>query len=140
MASNVSGSGNAPAIWNELAGYGLDKNVVAGIMGNLQQESSLNPNEAGGGLAQWGGSRLTALNQYAAMHGLSPNSIKAQVGYLMKELQSGSEGITPAKLNGMSAAQVAQLFSDKFERPAAWAADNDKRQNYANQFLSKYGK
>lgn len=102
------------------------------------QESSMNPAEGGGGLAQWGGSRYTALQKYASNHGLDPNGYEAQIGYLWQELSSGTEGLTPDDLNNMTAAQAAQAFSDKFERPNSALANNSGRQSYANQYLAQF--
>ncbi len=44
-ANTVAGSGNAEQIWNYLAsaGLGLTPEMIAGIMGNLQQESGFDP-------------------------------------------------------------------------------------------------
>jgi hypothetical protein len=134
----ASGNSIAAQIWNFLKGKGLSDGAIAGIMGNLQQESSLNPNAPGGGLAQWIGSRGTALKNYAGSMGLSSNSLQAQLGYLWQELSSGSGGASLQKLNSLSADQAALYFSNNFERPAAWAANNAKRQQYANQFLSQF--
>jgi hypothetical protein len=42
-AANLSGSNNAEKIWNYYAGKGLTPVAVAGIMGNFNQESTLDP-------------------------------------------------------------------------------------------------
>jgi hypothetical protein len=134
----LSGSSNAEKIWNFLKGKGLSTGAIAGIMGNLQQESSLNPGVNADGLAQWGGSRRTAMQNYARSAGLPSNSLEAQLGYLWQELNSGSGGLSVAQINGLSPSQAAILFSNKFERPASWAANNNGRANYANQFYNLY--
>lgn len=133
----LSGSSNAEKIWNFFKGKGLSSGAIAGIMGNLQQESSLNPSVNADGLAQWNGSRRTAMQNYARSAGLPSNSLEAQLGYLWQELSSGSGGLNVNSLNGLSASQAAQLFSNKFERPGIPMMNN--RVNYANQFYSMYG-
>ena len=45
---NLSGSDNAQKIWNYFKGQGLNSYGIAGLMGNLQQESSLNPKDLEG--------------------------------------------------------------------------------------------
>jgi hypothetical protein len=133
----LSGSSNAEKIWNFFKGKGLSTGAIAGIMGNLQQESSLNPGVNADGLAQWNGSRRTAMQNYARSMGLPSSSLEAQLGYLWQELSSGSGGLNVNAMNGLSAAQAAKLFSDRFERPGTPMMNN--RINYANQFYSMYG-
>lgn len=135
-SSYASGTSTSAQVWNYLKSQGLSDAAVAGIMGNLQQESSMNPKAAGGGLAQWIGSRGSALRNYAASRGLSANSLEAQLGFLWQELSSGSQGITPAQLNQMSVSQAAQAFSNKFERPGIPMMNN--RIKYANQYYNQF--
>ncbi|MFX5562785.1 phage tail tip lysozyme, partial [Acinetobacter baumannii] len=77
---------------------GLKNYQAAGIVGNLIQESSVNPNsiEYGGGpgrgIAQWsGGGRWDSSHNdnmvwYASQHGLSPWSLTAQLDFIWYEL------------------------------------------------------
>jgi hypothetical protein len=134
--ASLSGSGNAQQIWNFLKGKGLSDGGTAGVMGNLQQESGLDPNARGGGLAQWGGSRWSAMVSYASQNNLSPYSLQAQLGYLWKEISSGSEGVTPGGMSGMSASQAAQYFCNNFERPGIPMLS--RRISYANGFYSQF--
>lgn len=48
-STQLTGSDNAEKIWNFFTGKGLSAVQVAGIMGNLQQESSLDPEKLQGG-------------------------------------------------------------------------------------------
>jgi len=101
-----------------LSSLGLSKSATAGVDGNLYVESGLNPgaynaNEGAIGLAQWEGSRRTALQSYAAAQGASENSLAAQLGYLGQEVQS--RGLV-AKLNAAgSPAQAAYVWASGFE-------------------------
>lgn len=115
-------SANETAIYDYLRGQGLNASAASGVMGNLEVESGFKPNITNGigafGLAQWLGSRKTALTNYANSRGLSPSSLQAQLGYLWQEISSGGEGVTPASLNAAGSPQAAAaLFSNKFERP-----------------------
>lgn len=126
-------------IWSDLHAGGLNDVAAAGVMGNMSQESSMNPSTPGGGLMQWIGSRWTALVNYARSQGLDPNSEKAQVGYFFQELNAGNEGITKSGLNGQpSAAAAADYVSTQYERPAKWAANNPHRESEANRFYQQY--
>lgn len=135
--NSLNGSGNAQQIWNYLTSQGLNSKAAAGIMGNLQQESGLNPNAPGGGLAQWIGSRGQALNQYASANGMSPNSLNAQLGYLMTELKSGQYGSISALNSQSSASAAAQYFEQNFEKAGTPMMSN--RVNYANSYYDQYG-
>jgi TP901 family phage tail tape measure protein len=137
---SVSGNSNASKIWSFLSSKGLNAHAVAGIMGNLQQENSLNTddNSGGLGLAQWLGERRQGVIEYAKQIGADYQSLEAQLGYLWKEISSGSQGVTVDKLNSMSASDGAKYFSDKFERPNANYAMNNKRMQYANEFYNQY--
>lgn len=126
-------------IWSDLHALGLNDIGAAGVMGNMSQESSMNPAEHGGGLMQWIGGRWSALVSYANSRGLDPKSEAAQVGYFGQELKAGNEGITLQSLNSQkSPAAAALLVSEKYERPAASAANNPHREAEANNFYSQY--
>jgi len=80
-----------------LQAKGLHTNAIRGILGNLQVESGYNPNalnagEGAIGIAQWEGSRRTALQNYAAATGGKETSITTQLGFLWKEL-NGTPGL-----------------------------------------------
>lgn len=118
----MAASATETQIYDYLRGQGLNASAASGVMGNLEVESGFKPNITNGigafGLAQWLGSRKTALINYANSRGLSPSSLQAQLGYLWQEISSGSEGVTPASLNAAGSPQAAAaLFSNKFERP-----------------------
>lgn len=129
-------SSTAQYIWNYLRGQGLTPAATAGVMGNLMQESSLNPNAPGGGLAQWIGSRQVALDNYAVHIGESPNSLDAQLGYLMQELRSGQYGSISALNSQPTPAQAAMYFEQNFEKAGVPMMQN--RVNYADQFYQQF--
>jgi TP901 family phage tail tape measure protein len=130
-------SQNASYVWDYFKSKGLSDYAVAGILGNLMQESSLNPTVNKDGIAQWNGSRRTAMYNYANQRGMSWTSLDAQLGYLWQEISSGNQGITVGQLNGAgSASQASQMFSNQFERPGNPMMSN--RVGYANSYYNKY--
>ena len=71
----------------ELVSYfeqaGWSPNAAAGIVGNMAQESGLDPAEAGGGLVQNLGDMLTLQTAYDSQHGLDPGSAAGQLEFLL---------------------------------------------------------
>ena len=63
--------------------------AAAGVTGNLMQESTpaINPLEAGGGIAQWLGSRYTAMVSWVTGQGLDPNSLQGQLAFLAYDVR-----------------------------------------------------
>ena len=129
--------GTAQTIWNFFTSRGLSPSATAGVMGNLQQESGLNPSEHGGYLSQWGGSRLTSLDNYASSQGTSPSNLQTQLQFMWGEMQSGNY-INVNQLNTYDAEQAALYFSNNYEKPAAWAANNTGREQYAQSFYNEF--
>jgi hypothetical protein len=128
---------NAGGLVKTLVAQGLTPIAAAGVVGNLQQESSLNPGAPGGGLAQWIGSRYDDLVSYASAHGLSPASASAQIGYLISDL-TGNYASTLSAMNAASTpAEAAAIFSNEYERPGT--PDLSNRQNYAQAAYTAAG-
>ena len=143
--TNTKAIGNSISdrIWNFLKSKGFSDTVVAGIMGNLKMESNLNPsavNRSSGayGIAQWLGSRKTALSNFARSRGTSMNDLQTQLDFLWKELNSTEKrtlNYLRANQNA-SASTIAAMFDKLFERSEGTHVP--QRQKYANQFLSQY--
>lgn len=110
---------------------------AAGIAGNLQQESSDNPGDVGGGLAQWQGSRYTGLVKYAQSRGLPTTSAQAALGYLKQDLQGPYSGLASQLRSAKNPGHAAVLFSDIYERPGTPMIQN--RINYAQQAFGSSG-
>lgn len=82
--------GNAKAIWSFYKGKGLSDYAVAGVMGNMEAESGLNPaaiegNGQGYGLIQWSFGRKTKLINQAAKEGVVWTDLNFQLNYLWSE-------------------------------------------------------
>lgn len=145
-SSKVTGSSTQDIVWNFFKSKGLSDTAVAGIMGNLQQESNFSTTAMGPqtkygrayGIAQWLGGRQTNLKKYAASLGKSYSDLEVQLNFLWQEL-NGAENKTLKYLqsnSGSSASTLAAGFERLFERSGGSAVG--KRQGYANNIYSKY--
>ncbi len=147
--SNVSLDASAPRalqLMDYFVEKGLTPQQAAGIAGNLQFESGLDPgiqetgNGIGFGLAQWSFDRRTQLEDYAASQGKPVSDMGTQLNFLWKELNT-TENATLQAFNGdksMSATQAADTFYDKFERPNYNEQNRNDRAAAAEQFLTQY--
>lgn len=80
-------------LYNGLLGCGLSEAAAAGICGNIWQESNFSPTARSSsgtyhGLVQWGnnassGYKWQKVQEYASSHGLSVDSVEAQIGYIL---------------------------------------------------------
>jgi hypothetical protein len=151
-----SGGAPAQAIADNLrTTFGLNNTQIAGVLGNLQQESGLAPNvnqggatgepssdnaddnQNGWGLAQWGGARKTGEIAYAQQNGLDPGSMQANLGFMDQELK-GSYGDTITDLKQSSTAEGAALVWDQ-DYEKATAPNMTARNQYADQFVQELG-
>lgn len=120
-----------------LAQKGWTKEQAAGIVGNLAQESSLNPaaqnKEGMSGLAQWDTKRRA---EFQKMYGVPVQQAtwKQQLDFVNYELTQGKEqGAGQALKKATTAQEAAKVVMEKYERPG----DNSglARANYAASFL-----
>ena len=75
-----------------LESEGLSPDAAAGIVGNLMQESTLNPTEPGYGLAQWNPGWWTSASAWITAHGQNPNTAGGQLMYIAANVQEGVDG------------------------------------------------
>lgn len=157
-AGVITGSGYVEKTWNFLAGKGMTTACVAGIMGNLQQESGIDPTKKqygggpGRGLCQWeakhsrGGGRWDSLVAWAKQKGWDEWDIVTQLEYMWKEL---TEGYVLHLLNknwggieGLKKASDYKWAVDAFEKSFERAGKPNfpQRYKFAKGFLDKYGK
>jgi Phage tail lysozyme len=117
---------------------GVPKHVAQGVAMNLQDESGLetginerNPTAGRGGygLAQWTGSRRTALENYARSRGVSADDPNAQFDYFMQENQGPEAKAWSAVMASPDERSAAQNFVRLWERPS--------KENMANR-VTKY--
>lgn len=151
--ADYSGSTNAQKAWNFFKSKGFTDEATAGILGNLQQESGINPTQKqlgggpGRGLMQWEeGGRWDQLVSWANKNGKDPWAMETQLDYMWLEMtEKETTGINKLKnlYGGMDALKntkdykfATKAFEDSFER--AGKPNYEKRYGYASNFLNEY--
>lgn len=121
--------GDACAIANDLVARGWSPEGASAIVGNMMRESNLNPlaynaNDVGqpsGGLVQWRGDRLSALQSYSAANGKDWRTTDAQLDYLDHEARTTHSGTGGAGLiSGAGGINQAIYHAASYERYAGW--------------------
>jgi hypothetical protein len=147
-AAAVTSSNNKTA-YEYFVGKGLSSVQAAGIVGNLDQESSMNPSVAqygggpGRGIAQWSeGGRWNADNRdnvawYAKGKGESEYSLSLQLDFVWYELETfGDYGLAELR-KATTVTEATVAFEDDFE--GCGECDQSQRIAYAEAALSAYG-
>lgn len=112
----IAVNANAAQAYTYFVGQGYTPAQASGIVGNLMQESNVNPNEPGGGIAQWINNRWTDLVAFANNLGQPVNSLTTQLAFIMHEL-SGPESAAGGGLkNTTTPADAAVTFQNLYER------------------------
>lgn len=125
-------------VWDYLKAAGYSDIQVAGIIGNLYQESGLNParvesNGEGIGLVQWSFGRKQSLINYASSKGKDWSDLESQLEFLVSELDS-KQFYQPYKdtfMNPYSVSEATEAFCFGFERPNKAKANLSFRQEKA---------
>lgn len=127
---------------NYLVQKGLKPHEAAGVVGNLIQESAMDPgitNSIGAfGLAQWLGPRKKALVSWAKGRGKDPSDLYTQLDYIMEEPMESAKMLN-ALSKTKTASQAAATFSQIYERPGKAEANNHRRAGYAENLMYKNG-
>ena len=129
-------------IYKGLMNRGFTDVASAGILGNIMQESSLDPtatNSSGyHGLVQWDpSSRWPAAKNWIAAHGKDPESIDGQLDYISVESEQRYD--SKGKINATSTPEEAtRSWLKWFE--GAEGQEDDQRIKYANQAYASKGK
>ena len=161
---SLRGNSTAQRIWNFFKDMGYDDNAVAGIMGNMQQESSLSTGAVesdagygtgggaltpgtGFGLVQWTDApRQALLQQIAAKLGKSPYDLEAQLATVKYELQTTHSGALPQNMNGKTIEGAVSCFTGNFEyqdgdgREGIPVVNHVGRVDYAQSFYNAFAK
>ena len=95
---------------------GDSANASAGIVGNLEQESQLNPAQAGGGLAQWKPTWYGQMVAYAASVGLPPTSDQGQLAYLHYDLRTSYSSLLASIDTAPDPGTAAEMFETIYEQ------------------------
>lgn len=120
---------SAAVAFDFLLAKGLRDYQAAAVVGNLQQESRLDPNsfaesEGAYGIAQWRNERRQSLLAFAAASGNSASALDTQLEFLWYELESNrSFGLDDLRASS-TLEEATIVFQDKFERCSACAPDN----------------
>lgn len=132
LPGGYDGGDKGSYIYKKLKEKGYSDNAAAGIVGNLQQESSLDSSSIGdkgtsGGLAQWHDSRWEALKKFAAKRGKEWTDLDTQIDFLDYELKTQYSGVYEALQKAGNAGESALIFSERYEIPDKKAAYNEQR-------------
>ena len=116
--------------------HNLPEPVAAGIVGNLVQESNLNPGQKqnnggpGRGIAQWSPERWGAFQQWAKASGKDPMSPYTQYDYVLAEPGWGKESLVKT-MQAKTPGAAALAFGKSYERPNEAAANWSGRESVA---------
>ncbi len=151
-ATTLTGNDNKQKIFNYFLDKGLSPEQAAGIDGNFGQESGWNPSSPGGYLAQWTGSRLTALQTFAQKAGKPVTDLGVQLDYIWADLTNapGAGGDYSHVLSSVKAAKTVEDATVQFMGTASVGGSVDGYENpgdpqlqnridYANQIFNQYG-
>ena len=131
---------------------GCTPEAACGIIGNIEQESSLRPTivnyKGATGLCQWLDTRLTGLKNYASSKGTNWTDVATQAEWVIEELKGkdpttksflqSKEGLTPEQfmqLTDLSRAVTA--FRRCFERCGEGEAHDEKRLSFAKKWYDQ---
>ena len=147
--NSVVGSNNSEKAFNFFIANGFTPIQSAAIIGNLIQESNMDPGvtssftgESSFGIAQWNpdAGRLQQLESYALDRGLDIGTIETQLAFLLYDFSTLSPRFWGYnQFKQMTNLKTAtEFFCDKYERPAAAFAHKDQRVEHARQVLETY--
>ena len=139
---------NDQAAFDYFVGKGLTNFQAAGIVGNLDQESGVDPTIAqygggpGRGIAQWsvGGRWDTSTHDnvqwYAGTQGMSATSLQLQLDFIWYELTTYGYGFASLK-NTTNVTDATVVFMSDYE--ICGTCDQTNRVNYAKNVLAAFG-
>lgn len=102
---------------------GFTEEQASGLIGNFMWESSgLNPRAVGDsgqarGIAQWHPDRYAGLLELSQQSGKDPNTVEAQLDWVIEELNTTEASAGDRIRNATSAAQAALICMTYYERP-----------------------
>lgn len=152
-AGGTGGKNNAELIWEYLTSKNIGSAAIAGIMGNIQAESSFDPTIIEGGshgdspiegkgfgLCQWTyADRQQPLVQLANSRGKPASDLYVQLDFMLQELQNDNPGLIE-KMSKMKPYDAALLFHKEFERSADTPQMAARRGEYAEAIFQNQGK
>ncbi len=133
-----SGTDNKQTICLSLKASGFSDNIIAGIMGNIQQESQFNPlavNSIGcSGIVQWCYGRTSNLK---STYGDEWGDLRNQLEFMLYELENTEKKAnTYLKSNPFASIdEITDNFCMLYERPGVSSCEANNRRNYANNLI-----
>ena len=138
-------------VWQVLTTkYGFTEPAAAGVLGNMMQESTMNPDADNGegayGLCQWTEGRQQRLRSLAASAGVAPSNVDLQLDFMVTELKerpeeivnTGSSNSYEGLMKQTTPEDAARYFHEEFERAGA-GAEMGNRIMYAQQAMASKG-
>ena len=126
----IGGPSTEATILGWLRSQGMSDAGVAGILGNIQAESGMNPgaveggNGEGHGLIQWSFSRKQDLFNFARDRGTSWTDVGTQLSFLAREL-TAYPTMWNQLLSASSPVSASRLFANTFVRPGIYGARDE---------------
>lgn len=148
-APPISSGPAAEIVWATLKKEGFSEESIAGILGNLQQESGIDPtvvqsNGVGHGLAQWSaGGRWdngsASLISFASANALDPWDARTQVRFMIYEMESSLGGFDIDMFKDMTDVLDATVYFHDVYEGSADSADFVRavRGSYALQWYAR---
>ena len=125
-SENSKGEAAGFKIASYLYGKGWTKHGIAGLLGNLEGESSIDPgmySERDGknntGLCSWINGRVTSLKNFAKKNDRDYKDLYTQVDFILYELKTGYKGWEKEMKNSKSYKTSASWFMLEYERPSS---------------------
>jgi predicted nucleotidyltransferase len=130
---------NGKFAMNFFINKGLTREQAAGIVGNLQAESNLNPHASGDsstsfGIAQWHKNRMKKLIDWSTNNNKNVYDITTQLEFLWVELTTSFKNVLTELKSIRTVDQATIVFASKYEKPKS--KDYTKRIKYAKTFYN----
>lgn len=144
---SFAGGNNEQKTWNFFKSLGLNDAIVAGIMGNAQQESGFRPDAKNGnpsnpnfvGIFQWdnnrSGDRWGNLKRWAKSKKLDPFKLETQLQFTWHELNNSEISAFNLLKKAKTPEEAAQIWYEEYERASHGLTE---RKSYAKNFYKKY--
>lgn len=135
------GKGNAgETIFKGLMDRGFTKEAAAGVLGNINQESTLDPNSTNKqgyhGLVQWDPvDRWPKAEAWITANGGDPNSISGQLDYIKEESTQRNDSFNQTNAQ-TSPTDAAAVWAERFE---GYTGEMPERQKFAQQAYDSEG-
>ena len=137
-SSSLSGMAGVLYAWAKA--LGLSNAGIAALLGNLQQESNLNPgavegNGIGHGLLQWSFSRWADLSRYAAARNKVWSDMQLQLDFMLSEINSSAtyRAMWDRMKTATDPVAAARDFDDTFVRSGI----KGSRFTFASDFMNQ---